>query len=68
MASIAAKKKPPPPIPPKRMPSSQGFWVTALYEFAGQGHGDLAFREGDRIKVVKKTDSIDDWWQGLVIF
>ena len=63
MALIAAKKKPPPP-PPKRMPSSQGFWVTALYEFAGQGQGDLAFREGDRIKVVKKTDSIDDWWEG----
>ena len=63
IASIAAKKKPPPP-PPKRLPSSQGFWVTALYEFAGQGQGDLAFREGDRIKVVKKTDSTDDWWEG----
>lgn len=63
MASIAAKKKPPPP-PPKRMPSNQGFWVTALYEFAGQGQGDLVFREGDRIKVVKKTDSTDDWWEG----
>lgn len=63
MASIAAKKKPPPP-PPKRMPSSQGFWVTALYDFAGQGEGDLAFLEGDRIKVVKKTDSTDDWWEG----
>ena len=63
LASIAAKKKPPPP-PPKRMPSSQGIWVTALYEFAGQGQGDLSFREGDRIKVVKKTDSTDDWWEG----
>ena len=63
LASIAAKKKPPPP-PPKRMPSTQSFWVTALYEFAGQGQGDLVFREGDRIKVVKKTDSTDDWWEG----
>ena len=64
MASIAAAKKKPPPPPTKRIPSMQGFWVTALYEFAGQGHGDLAFREGDRIKVVKKTDSTDDWWEG----
>ncbi len=64
MASIAAGKKKPPPPPPKRIPSTQGIWVTALYEFAGQGQGDLAFREGDRIKVVKKTDSTDDWWEG----
>ena len=64
IASIAAKKKKPPPPPPKRIPSTQGFWVTALYEFAGQGQGDLAFREGDRIKVVKKTESTDDWWLG----
>ena len=65
MASIAAgKKKPPPPPPPKKNPSAQGTWVTALYEFAGQGHGDLVFREGDRIKVTKKTESTDDWWEG----
>ena len=64
MASIAAGKKKPPPPPPKRIPSAQGTWVTALYEFAGQGHGDLVFREGDRIKVTKKTESTDDWWEG----
>lgn len=65
LASIAAaKKKPPPPPPPKRIPSSQTLWVTALYEFAGEGQGDLVFKEGDRIKVVKKTDSTDDWWEG----
>ncbi|MCJ1404583.1 hypothetical protein MMC11_007809 [Xylographa trunciseda] len=62
-AQVAMKKKPPPP-PPKKTPSSQDHWVTALYDFAGQGQGDLVFREGDRIKVVKKTDSKDDWWQG----
>lgn len=64
MASIAAGKKKPPPPPPKRLPSNQGLWVTALYEFAGQGQGDLSFREGDRIRVVKKTESTDDWWEG----
>ncbi|KAB8235983.1 hypothetical protein BDV23DRAFT_143815 [Aspergillus alliaceus] len=59
----AAKKKPPPP-PPKRIGSNQGLYVTALYDFGGQSSGDLAFREGDRIRVVKKTDSTDDWWEG----
>ena len=63
-SAAAAKKKPPPPPPPKRIPSAQSIWVTALYDFPGQGDGDLVFREGDRIKVIKKTDSTDDWWQG----
>jgi hypothetical protein len=58
------KKKPPPPPPPKRNLSYQDQYVTALYDFEGQGPGDLAFREGDRIKVVKKTDSEQDWWEG----
>jgi SH3 domain len=62
-ATIAAKKKPPPP-PPPRIPSSQALFVTALYDFGGQGDGDLVFREGDRIKVIKKSGSTDDWWQG----
>lgn len=61
-ATIAGKKKPPPP--PPRIPSSQALFVTALYDFGGQGEGDLIFREGDRIKVIKKTESTDDWWQG----
>ncbi|KAE8373600.1 hypothetical protein BDV26DRAFT_271666 [Aspergillus bertholletiae] len=60
----AAKKKAPPPPPPKRIGSNQGLFVTALYDFGGQSAGDLAFREGDRIRVLKKTDSTDDWWEG----
>ncbi len=63
MASIAQKKRPPPP-PPARLPSQQSVFVTALYDFNGQSEGDLSFREGDRIRVVKKTESTDDWWQG----
>jgi SH3 domain len=61
-ATIAGKKKPPPP--PPRIPSNQALFVTALYDFGGQGEGDLVFREGDRIKVIKKSESTDDWWQG----
>jgi hypothetical protein len=64
ISSIASKKKPPPPPPPKRIPSQQFEYVTALYDFAGQGDGDLSFSEGDRIKIVKKTGSTNDWWEG----
>lgn len=62
LAGLAMKKKPPPP--PPRIPSHHYQFVTALYDFGGQGDGDLAFKEGDKIKVLKKTDSTDDWWQG----
>lgn len=62
--SAIQKKKPPPP-PPKRIGSqTPGLYAVALYAFDGQGQGDLSFKEGDRIKVVKKTDSTDDWWEG----
>ncbi|POS81371.1 SH3 domain-containing protein [Diaporthe helianthi] len=62
--SIAAKKKPPPP-PPKRIGSSKPEeYVIAQYDFTGQGAGDLSFREGDRIKIVKKTQTDQDWWTG----
>lgn len=66
-ASIAAgkKKPPPPPAPkPKRLGSQQDQYVIAIYDYDAQGAGDLGFREGDRIKVVKKTGSQDDWWEG----
>ncbi|KAI0975751.1 hypothetical protein F4678DRAFT_280900 [Xylaria arbuscula] len=63
-SSIAAKKKPPPP-PPKRIASKQlEEFVVAQYPFNGQGAGDLSFNQGDRIKIVKKTDTLDDWWVG----
>lgn len=59
------KKKPPPPPPPKRIQSAKPEqWVVALYAFTGQGDGDLSFKEGDRIKIVKKTDTDQDWWVG----
>lgn len=56
--ALVGKKPPPPP------PTTRPNFVTALYDFHGQGDGDLVFREGDRIRVVQKTDSTDDWWEG----
>lgn len=64
-AAAGVKKKPPPP-PPKRIPSGRPLeeYVIAQYDFAGQGSGDLSFREGDKIKIVKKTNTDQDWWTG----
>ncbi|PYI00098.1 SH3-domain-containing protein [Aspergillus ellipticus CBS 707.79] len=64
VSAIAAAKKKPPPPPPPRMNSAPALYVTAVHDFAGQSAEDLAFREGDRIRVLKKTDSTDDWWEG----
>ncbi|KAI1101447.1 hypothetical protein F4804DRAFT_11620 [Jackrogersella minutella] len=66
IASIAGKKKPPPP-PPKRIGSTRPEeFVIAQYTFTGQSAGDLSFREGDRIKIVKKTGTDQDWWVGEI--
>ena len=62
-ASVAGKKKPPPP-PPKKFNRPPEESVVALYDFAGEGHGDLSFQEGDTIKIVKKTETEQDWWVG----
>ncbi|KAF2715535.1 hypothetical protein K504DRAFT_367505 [Pleomassaria siparia CBS 279.74] len=59
----AGKKKPPPP-PPKKIGSLQGEFVVAIYDFDAASQGDLSFREGDRIRIVKKTNSTQDWWEG----
>ncbi|KAH0604752.1 uncharacterized protein H6S33_006420 [Morchella sextelata] len=65
LSSIAGKKKPPPPPPPKKKKIGLGqTWVRALYDFDGQDTGDLSFREGEKILVVRKTESVDDWWEG----
>jgi amphiphysin len=60
--AATGKKKPPPP-PPKRF-NSDLLYATALYSFEGQSQSDLSFQENDRIRVTKKTDSTDDWWEG----
>ena len=60
LSSIAGKKKPPPPPPPKKKVLGRGeTWVRALFPFQGQDDGDLVFKEGDKIKVLKKTESTD---------
>ncbi|KAI0089772.1 BAR-domain-containing protein [Irpex rosettiformis] len=61
----AAKRAPPPPPPLKPKPSEpEKQYVVALYDFEAQADGDLAFRTGDRIEVVERTGSAEDWWTG----
>lgn len=57
-------KKPPPPPPLKPKPKTEKQYVVALYDFEAQADGDLSFRAGDRIEVVHKTNSSEDWWTG----
>jgi amphiphysin len=59
---VAAKRAPPPPpLKPKPAPVN---YVVALYDFAAQTEGDLEFKVGDRIEVVERTESTEDWWTG----
>ena len=39
-------------------------YVVALYDFAAQADGDLDFKVGDRIEVVERSGSAEDWWTG----
>jgi hypothetical protein len=57
------KKKPPPPPPPKRSATTKpDEWVVALYPFTGEAGSDLSFEEGARIRVVKRTETDQDWY------
>ncbi|KAI8983196.1 BAR-domain-containing protein [Trametes punicea] len=62
--SAAGKKAPPPPPPVKPKPKPATQYVVALYDFAAQAEGDLDFKAGDRIEVIERTDSTEDWWTG----
>ncbi|KAF8446309.1 hypothetical protein L210DRAFT_3393377 [Boletus edulis BED1] len=64
-ATVATKRPPPPPpLKPKPKPEPVVEYVTALYDFDAQADGDLSFKTGDRIVIVKKTESQEDWWTG----
>ncbi|KAJ7037500.1 hypothetical protein C8F04DRAFT_1209850 [Mycena alexandri] len=66
-AAAATKRAPPPPPPlkPKPKPAAPKIqYVVALYDFAAQADGDLSFNTGDRIEVVERGASAEDWWTG----
>lgn len=49
---------------PKPKPAPAVEYVVALYDFEAQADGDLDFKAGDRIEVVQKSESTEDWWTG----
>ncbi|CEP22103.1 LAS seventeen-binding protein 3 Short=LAS17-binding protein 3 [Cyberlindnera jadinii] len=49
-----------------RSEKSKGPKAIALFSFEGEQSGDLPFRKGDVITIIKKSDSQDDWWTGRV--
>lgn len=38
--------------------------AVALYTFKGEQGGDLSFKKGDVIAIIKKSESTNDWWTG----
>ncbi|KAK4190953.1 hypothetical protein QBC35DRAFT_471323 [Podospora australis] len=40
--------------------------AVALFTFEPDQPGDLAFKKGDIITVLKKTESDNDWWTGMI--
>lgn len=67
-ASAAGTKRPPPPPPGKPKPGAAAAiqYVVALYDYTAQADGDLSFNAGDKIEVVEKTASAEDWWTGKI--
>lgn len=61
---VGKKPPPPPPLKPKPRIEPPKQYVVALYDFDAQANGDLSFKAGDRIEVVEKTASSEDWWTG----
>lgn len=45
-------------------PKTQSNQAIALYTFKGEQAGDLSFKKGDVIDILKKSDTTDDWWTG----
>ena len=39
-------------------------YVVAQFDFSAQADGDLDFKVGDRIEVIERTESTEDWWKG----
>lgn len=64
LAAGGKRPAPPPPVKPRAPATAAVQYVTALYDYTAQADGDLSFAAGDRIELVKKTESTEDWWTG----
>jgi len=70
LASAAGTKRAPPPPPIKPKPGAPAEkpkdYVVALYDYVAAASTDISFKAGDRIEIVKRTDSTQDWWTGKI--
>ncbi|KAJ1338341.1 SH3 domain-containing YSC84-like protein 1 [Microdochium nivale] len=65
-AVSAAGKKPPPPRPFAPKPQLKKDQAVAQFTFEADQPGDLGFKKGEVITVLKKTTSDNDWWTGSI--
>lgn len=77
ISGLSATKSPPPPIPmglkPKigstsalSPPALGRDQVRAKFTFDADQPGDLSFKKGDIITIIKKTNNETDWWTGRI--
>ncbi|KAF2397019.1 DUF500-domain-containing protein [Trichodelitschia bisporula] len=70
--STGEKVRPPRPAAPKpvfgaaKRASLGPNQVLAKFTFEGEQDGDLSFKKGDVITIIKRTDNDTDWWTGRV--
>jgi SH3 domain-containing YSC84-like protein 1 len=60
------KPKPSRPTAPKPVIGKKPDQVRAKFTFEGEQDGDLSFKKGDFITVLKRTENETDWWTGRV--
>lgn len=64
-AQVEALKLPTVPTPPPpRPPPPEKKYATASYDLDSDFSGDLSSRNGERIRVLKHSDSANEWWEG----
>lgn len=56
----------PKPVYNRPAPAPVGDQAIARFTFDADQEGDLGFRKGDVITIVKRTDKAEDWWTGRI--
>jgi SH3 domain-containing YSC84-like protein 1 len=65
--SYTEKPKPPKPTAPKpTFGAKKADQAIAKFTFDGEQGGDLSFKKGDIITIVKRTENETDWWTGRI--
>ncbi|CAO3659927.1 unnamed protein product [Umbelopsis ramanniana] len=49
-----------------KAPTREKTTARAMYDFVGEQKGDLSFKRGDIIHIVKSSSSQNDWWTGRI--